>query len=69
MRKAETRKADVLVIEIRHVRFGKILAIDADIHQNAGGAGETPAARHDIVRRTLDHANHVGKGTEETSPS
>ena len=35
VREAEARKANILVVEVRHVGIGKILAIDAKVHQNA----------------------------------
>src|SRR5208283_4049026 len=62
VRKAEAREANVLVVEVRHVGAGKILAVHADVDEDARGAGQLLGSLNDMRMRS-------GNATEETSPS
>ncbi len=59
MREAEAREANVLVVEVGHVRLREVLAIDADVDQHAGRAGETLRRLDHVLRSALDHADQV----------
>ena len=44
------------------MRLGKVIAVDPDIHQHAGRAGQTLRRVAHVPRRALDHPNQLGQG-------
>ena len=59
--KPKTGEANVLVVEIGHVSLGKVLTINAEIDEDAGGASEPTRGIDNILWRALNHADKFRK--------
>ena len=59
VRKTQTRKADVLVVDVCDLSVRQIRPVDTDVDENAGRARESLRRIDDVSRRARDHRHEV----------